>query len=312
MSVTILRPKSREEWLILRQRGIGSSEVATIIGLNPWETPYQLWRRKKGLDEPKEENFAMKAGHYLEDAVSKCWEDETGRTIIKRSATDWIVKNNEKPFLQASPDRTYWSGDIRNAQNKGILECKTTQREIEVNNIPKYWFVQLQYLLGTAGIEHGSLAWLSSGRHFGYKDIDLVPDFYAWLVEEVERFWRDNIEAGIEPDIINGRDAQIKYSKHTEGKEREVNEATAKACEKLRTIKDKIKDLESEQADLESEIKTAFGDAERITSNGIVLATWKAPKPSKRFDVDALKKEDLKTYERFLKEVQGSRRFLLK
>ena len=69
MATTIIRPANREEWLTHRQEGIGSSEVATILGLNPWETPYQLWRRKKGLDAPKEETFAMKAGHYLEDAV---------------------------------------------------------------------------------------------------------------------------------------------------------------------------------------------------------------------------------------------------
>ena len=78
MSNTIIRPATHEEWLEVRKSGIGSSEVATIVGLNPWETPYQLWRRKRGLDAPKPENFAMKAGHYLEDAVSRFWADETG------------------------------------------------------------------------------------------------------------------------------------------------------------------------------------------------------------------------------------------
>ena len=63
MSNTVIRPKDRAEWLEYRKDGIGSSEVATILGLNPWETPYQLWRRKKGLDAPKDETFAMKAGH---------------------------------------------------------------------------------------------------------------------------------------------------------------------------------------------------------------------------------------------------------
>lgn len=38
MSYTIIRPKDRNEWLEHRKSGIGSSEVATILGLNPWET----------------------------------------------------------------------------------------------------------------------------------------------------------------------------------------------------------------------------------------------------------------------------------
>ena len=103
MSVTIIRPKDRAEWLEYRKSGIGSSEVATIVGLNPWETPYQLWRRKIGLDAPKEENFAMKAGHYLEDAVSLFWQDATGREVIKRSQGDWLIRSNERPHIQVSP-----------------------------------------------------------------------------------------------------------------------------------------------------------------------------------------------------------------
>jgi putative phage-type endonuclease len=125
MSNTIIRPKSHSEWLKLREGGIGSSEIATIVGLNPWETPYQLWRRKVGIDPPKEQNFAMKAGHYLEDAVSMFWADETGLQVIKSSAGDWVIRDNEKPHLQVSPDRTYWlAGKPHNKYNKGILSAR--------------------------------------------------------------------------------------------------------------------------------------------------------------------------------------------
>ena len=48
----IVRYKSREEWVANRSLGIGASEVGTMLGINEWETPYQLWRRKKGLDAP--------------------------------------------------------------------------------------------------------------------------------------------------------------------------------------------------------------------------------------------------------------------
>ena len=103
MNNVIIRPKSREEWLEHRKNGIGSSEVATIVGLNPWETPYQLWRRKLGLDPAKDETFAMKAGTLSRRCRSHVWHDETGREIIKRSAGDWIIANKERPYLQVSP-----------------------------------------------------------------------------------------------------------------------------------------------------------------------------------------------------------------
>lgn len=313
MSNTIIRPSTREEWLDVRKSGIGSSEVATIVGLNPWETPYQLWRRKVGIDAPKEENFAMKAGHYLEDAVSRFWADETGREIIKRSAGDWIIRDDERPYLQVSPDRTYWlTGEKRNDTNKGILECKTTQMEVDADDLPKHWFCQVQYQLGVAGLEHGSLAWLCSGREFGYKDIDLVPDFYQWLVEEVSRFWQDNILARVEPSAVSVKDVLLKYNRHADGKIVEVGADIFDACSELREIKKQIKGLETTQAELEERIKLAFGDAEGISFDGQTLATWKAPKPSQKFDAKAFQSDDPETYSKYVKPQQGARRFLLK
>ena len=183
-NVTMIKPKDRAEWLEHRKYGIGSSEVASILGLNPYETPYQLWRRKKGLDKPKDETFAMKAGHYLEDAVTRFWADETGREVIKSSASDWLFVNKEKEYLRVSPDRTFWiPGMPKNNTNKGILECKTTQMQIDADDLPKHWFCQVQYQLGVSELQQGSLAWLSAGREFGYRDITFVPDFYVWMVE---------------------------------------------------------------------------------------------------------------------------------
>ncbi len=313
MSNTIIRPKERTEWLELRKTGIGSSEVATIVGLNPWETPYQLWRRKVGIDAPKEENFAMRAGHYLEDAVSRFWMDETGREIIKRSAGDWLIRDDERPYLQVSPDRTYWlTGEKRNEGNKGILECKTTQMSVDADDLPKHWFCQVQYQLGVAGLQHGSLAWLCSGREFGYKDIDLVPDFYQWLVEEVSRFWHDHVLARVEPSAISVKDVLLKYNRHADGKIIEVGADILDACTELKEVKRQIKALEDTQASLEERIKLVFGDAEGISFDGQTLATWKAPKPSQRFDAKALQAADPDTYAKYVTSQQGARRFLLK
>lgn len=312
MSTTIIRPKDHAEWLAARQGGIGSSEVATIVGLNPFETPYELWRRKRGLDAPKEESFAMKAGHYLEDAVSRFWQDETGREVIKSSAGDWIIRSNEKPFLQVSPDRTYWTGDKHSPDAKGILECKTTQLAVDGDNLPQHWFCQVQYQLGVAGIKGGSLAWLTQGREFGYRDIAFNPDFYGWLVEEVERFWTDNIQGGKEPEAISVRDVLLKYNRHTDGKVLEVNEDIYNACRELREVKKALAETEEEKERLEEKIKLAFADAEAISYGGVTLATFKAPKPGSRFDAKAFTAAHPELAAEYTQTVQGARRFLLK
>lgn len=313
MSNTIIRPKDRTEWLKYRESGIGSSEVATIVGLNPWETPYQLWRRKVGLDAPKQENFAMKAGHYLEDAVSLFWQDETGQQVIKSSAGDWLIRDDECPYLQVSPDRTYWLADMPHSnENKGILECKTTQMTIDEDDIPKHWFVQVQYQLGVAGYQHGSLAWLTQGRNFGYKDLAFVPDFFAWLVEEVDKFWVDNIQAKQEPTAANVQDILLKYNRHTDGKIVEVNDEIFAAYQDLKAVKDELSAIEEKKTALEEKIKLGFGDAEAISYDGQTLATWKAPKPSNKFDAKAFTAAHPDLAKEFTFPTQGARRFLLK
>ena len=283
MKPLVIRPKNRAEWLEHRKHGIGGSEVATILGLNPWETPYQLWRRKKGLDAPKEETFAMKAGHYLEDAVSQFWADATGREVIKSSAGDWLFVNTEKQFLRASPDRTYWeSGQPKNDNNKSILECKTTQMTIDADDLPKHWFCQVQYLLGVAELQQGSLAWLCSGREFGYKDIAFVSDFYGWMAEEVERFWVDNILGGVEPEAIAAADVITKYSRHTEGKIIEVTEEVLEAYNKLKGVKAELAQLEATKDELEE--KLGFGDAEAISYGGPDAGDVERGKGARKFD----------------------------
>lgn len=310
---TIIRPKDRAEWLKCRESGIGSSEVATIVGLNPWETPYQLWRRKVGLDAPKQENFAMKAGHYLEDAVSLFWQDETGQQVIKSSAGDWLIRDNERPYLQVSPDRTYWLRDMpRNNDNKGILEIKTTQKSIDEDDIPKHWFCQIQYQLGVAGYQCGSLAWLTQGRDFGYKDLSFVPDFYDWLVEEVDKFWQDNIQGKQEPTAANVQDILLKYNHHADGKIIEVSDELYQAYTDLKGLRDELSALEARKTELEDKLKLSFGDAEGISYGGQTLATWKAPKPSSKFDAKAFVEAHPDLAKEYTVTTQGSRRFLLK
>ena len=149
-----------------------------------------------------------------------------------------------------------------------------------------------------AGYTQGSLAWLCSAREFGYTDITLVPDFYAWLTDEVARFWRDNIQEGKEPDIVNVGDVLLKYNRHTNGKSIEVSDEAFAAYQRKEA--------------LEAKIKIAFKDAEALAHNGETIATWRSPKPTRRFDTKRFQADYPGMAEDYYTETQGARRLLLK
>ena len=308
----IIRPKDRKDWLQHRTKGIGSSEVATIVGLNPYETPYQLWRRKVGIDSPIEDNQFMRAGRLLEDAVSRFFEEETNKKIIASSKGDWLIQSKTKPYLQVSPDRLYWVGDKRDNANKGILECKTTQRQIEKDNLPKHWFCQLQYQLGVSGLQQGAIAWLTQGKDFGYSELTFVPDFYEWLVEEVDRFWIDNILGKKEPDLVSVEDVVTMFPNHVEEKDLVVDLDVFEKVVRLKELKSEIDTLEVEKKSLENQIKLVFKDNESLSYEGVTLATWKSGKERESFDTKAFEKAHPDLYKEFVKQSEPIRRFLIK
>lgn len=315
MKGLIIRPKNHDEWLAHRTQGIGSSEVGTILGLNPFETPYQLWRRKKGFDAPKVENFAMKAGHYLEDAVSRFYADETHRDIIKRSAGDWLIVDKNTPYLRVSPDRLFWIDQSakHNEDNKGILECKTTQRTIDADDLPLHWFTQLQYQLGVAGYAEGALAWLTQGREFGYKNILFDATFFDYITEQVTEYWERYIIGNEEPAAYNVDDVVIKYARHTDGKFVKASADVVAASVRLKEIKSQLAELTKEKEAAEATIKMAIGDAEGITDDGgKVLATWKAGKDKSTFDSKRFAIDHPCEYAEYIVTKAASRTFLIK
>lgn len=320
MGTFTVTSKSHDEWLKSREAGIGSSEVATILGMNPYETPYQLWLRKTGRVQGEErENFLMKAGHYLEDAISRFCADEAGLDIVKSSASEFIVVDKEKPFMRVSPDRyAFPTGERHTSDNKVIIECKSTQKPVDPDNISSYWFCQTSYQMHVTRIRTAYVAWLTQGRDFGYKMLSYDKDFCLFIEEEVERFWTDCVIGGKEPALTNVSDVLIKYPKHEEGKKMLASGELIDVWSELHDTNAEIKRLEAIKTSLEETIKASMLDAERLvipataTSPEKTIATWRASKDSLKFDTEALKTAEPATYSKYLKTVAGARRFSLK
>lgn len=313
MKSICIKPKTHEEWLANRMSGIGSSDVATILGLNPFSTPYQLWRQRMEPGVHENSNEAMLLGHLLEDAIAQRWAIATGKEIIKSSAEEWMYIHPEKDYFRASPDRIYWDEKgSRKSSNRCILEIKSTQKDIDPDDFPKYWFAQVQWQLYVMGLEKANLAWLTRGRDFGFIEITKNDDLCGYIAQEVEKFWTDNIIGGQEPALISAADVMTKFTSSTADKVSEVSQEIYADYLQIKDVKAQIEALEGTKKKLEENIKLYLQDAEALSYNGKTIATWKSSKPSQKFDSNAFAYEHPDLYRDYIKETPGSRRFVIK
>lgn len=67
---------THEDWLAERRKGIGGSDIATILGLNKWKSPLQLFLEKTGKVQAEDlsDKEVIYWGNVLEDVVAKEFE----------------------------------------------------------------------------------------------------------------------------------------------------------------------------------------------------------------------------------------------
>ena len=305
MKPIIIRPKSHEEWQKAREDGIGASEVAAILGLSPWETPFSLYLKKTHQVPPTEENDAMRRGHYLEDAVVQWWMHETGEQVIKASAADIIYVHPEHPYMRVTPDRVVKG-------RKKILEVKSTAIQMG-ETIPDYYLAQVTYQMYVTGIHQAELIYIQGGLTFGRFIVEYDEEFANLIAERVTEFWNENVLGGKEPDAIAVSDLAVKVPKSTPEKSIEADEQALDQINVLREKKAMYDALGDEIAELTDSLKMYMTDSEALLDGeGNVLCTWKSSKDKTSFDSKAFAAENPDLYDKYCKTVPGSRSFLIK
>jgi len=301
----IIKPKSHDEWLKAREAGIGASEVAAILGLSPWETPFSLWLRKTKQAPPVEENDAMRRGHYLEDAVVQWWMHETGEQVIKASAADIIYVHPEHPFMRVTPDRIVKG-------RKKILEVKSTAINMG-ETIPDYYMAQVQYQMYVTGIHQAELIYIQGGLTFGRFIVEYDEEFAEFIAQKVTEFWYENVLGGKEPDAINVGDLSIKVPKSTPEKSIQADDRAMEQIAEIREKKAQYEALGKEIEALQDSLKMYMTDSEAILDeSGNILLTWKSGKDKTSFDSKAFAAENPDLYAKYCKTVPGARSFLIK
>jgi putative phage-type endonuclease len=78
MSATIVQlVQGSDAWLAHSRNLFNASETPAVLGISPWQTPYQLWLVKTGRAET-EVTAPMRRGTALEPQARLAYEEKTG------------------------------------------------------------------------------------------------------------------------------------------------------------------------------------------------------------------------------------------
>lgn len=273
---------THQEWLEDRRQGIGGSDVATVLGLNKYKSPYQLWLEKTGqVNVASAQSEAAYWGNTLEEVVAEEFSKRTGKKVRRRNQ---VFEHSEYPFLRANIDR-----DV--VGENAILECKTANQflanEWDDDEIPIQYICQVQHYMNVLNLDYVYIAVLIGGQKFVWKKMDRDQELIDMITDRLVEFWTENVEKGIEPAIDGSKatsDFLTQRYLDTEGNQTELNGKFDENIEDLVRLKSNRKILDEHITLLENDLKQALGKAEAtigITPNNIV--SWKKTQ-SKRID----------------------------
>lgn len=183
----IVAPSGTPEWYEARKTGIGASEIATAAGLNPYQTPLELYLRKRGEIGEVEDNDYMRMGRLLEPVVKAEYCHRFGVELIDPSPP--MYRHGMLGHILATPD-----GVITPTRG---LEAKTAswrmKREYGAegsDDAPENYVCQCQAQMAVMGFSEVDLAVLFDGAHLKCFKVLRNEDLIRLLLGAATELWQ--------------------------------------------------------------------------------------------------------------------------
>lgn len=272
------------EWHAARAGGIGSSDIAAVLGLSPWESPFSLWHRKAGTIEPQATNDEMRRGHFLEPAVADWFASQHPEYVV-RSTGSWC--HERRDWQRANPDRLLCAAP-RGRKPVALLEVKTDHESWKwgtpgTDEVPIYYRVQGMWQLDVMQQDVVFYAVLLGGLRFAEYRVEYnVAE--AVELREMAREFLDSIEAGQAPDIDSSAQTYEVLRELNPEIDGTVDLDLPTAAEYI-VARQNLAQAEAAEQRTKNAVAAAMGTAKAATCNGFTIATRQSKQGGRPFVV---------------------------
>jgi putative phage-type endonuclease len=270
----------RDDWLEWRRDGIGGSDIAALMGISPWASPWSVWADKSGLLPPQPENEYMAAGRWLERAIGPWFTDMTGLFVAGEQMWCTHTKND---WARCTPDGFVFESPLTEdlLDALGAFEVKVTGPGKRWDPLPPYYQAQGQWQMYVTNMVKTWFAVLH-GRRLEVYELYRDNADIEFMVERADAFWRDHVLAGV-PPATDASDATARalaavYPEATPGTSVEVSHAL---IDRWREAKSDLKVAEASEKHLSNELRASLGEAEEGTVDGLRVVTLRTQTSSR-------------------------------
>jgi predicted phage-related endonuclease len=275
-----------EEWLRLRQGGLGGSDIPKLCWAwgddpGPLNTPLAVYRSKVEAPEPpgrELDNVEAAVGRHAEPLLARMFTEATG--LETRTAP--MACDPERPWRRGCPDRLV----IFDGEPAGVLELKRPvafNRSWSKDDPPLFARMQVQWYADILGLNRCCIFALTSDVTPRLWSFPADPELAAMMTEVGEAFWRDHVEARVPPPPAPCEVRGWLGEQHPEvtGEIREATIPEIGLCERIVRCTDKVKLFEGRKKELTDELIASLQGAEGVEWSGGRF-TWRPNKNGTR------------------------------
>lgn len=215
----LIKTGSEEEWLAARRQGVTASEIAVVMGLSPYDSPFALYHRKRGDLPDVEDTDAMERGRILEPYIAEKFARLHPEFTVMGDGRQ-LYAHPDRPWQLATPDRLIdgcdCGPDFAPFAHRcpfdpiAVLETKTDAGgsdewgEDGSDQIPVHYRCQVLWQMDVLGVTAGYVACLAM-RSWKLRVYEIAMDGDAEtdlkIMRDTARCFLDDIRDGNAPDV---------------------------------------------------------------------------------------------------------------
>ncbi|MFF0143593.1 YqaJ viral recombinase family protein [Streptomyces sp. NPDC005227] len=201
----------RADWLLARRLGLGSSDVAALLGISRYGNALSVWHDKTGgLPLESDDSEPALWGRAFEETVAREWA-RRNRSVVRRVG---LVQNTDRPWQMCTLDRRVLECPLADGREKCAVEikCRDKMKASQFRaGVADDVLVQTLWQADVCGYDHIHAAVLIGGND--YRQYVIRVRDHAQLIDDLRaagaRAWQQItdrrppvLEHDADPDVL--------------------------------------------------------------------------------------------------------------